>query len=303
MPITGSVGKGGTNQAADVQQVEEHLARHRRWLAPMQALVPDGVCDAATIDSILKFQLTAAALEESRCDGLVSAKGYTIRRLEMGEIPYPKHAAFSDQTWTRNDSITADEFEAAAKRIGCEVEVIKAIAMQETADRGAWDDVRGRPTILFERHKFSLYSKSVWDKTHPDISNPTAGGWGFYRQQYPKLQRAAILDETAALLSASWGLFQLMGFNYAACGYDSVDAFVTGMLESQSKHLDAAVNFTLANATLKDAFVKRLWKTLAKNYNGANYAKNNYDKKIEGYYDQLIAAKKAAAAPKKPGAK
>src|SRR5580704_1504425 len=64
-----------------------------------------------------------------------------------------------------------------------------------------------RPKILFERHKFHALTKGVYDLSHPDISQPTAGGYGLGgANQYNRLADALTLDRESALKSASWGI-------------------------------------------------------------------------------------------------
>lgn len=89
----------------------------------------------------------------------------------------------------------------------------------------AFDDY-GRPRILFERHYFPRLTQGRYDKRHPDISNSLAGGYGKFSAQYGKLERAYVLDAVAALESASWGRFQIMGSNYRDAGFVSVQEFV-----------------------------------------------------------------------------
>jgi hypothetical protein len=47
------------------------------------------------------------------------------------------------------------------------------------------------------------------------------------------LAKAVQLDRTAALKSTSWGLGQVMGFNYDKAGYDSVESMVQKSMESE----------------------------------------------------------------------
>ena len=37
------------------------------------------------------------------------------------------------------------------------------------------------------------------------------------------------IDEECALLATSWGIYQIMGFNYSVAGYRDVEDFVTAM--------------------------------------------------------------------------
>jgi hypothetical protein len=292
--ILGSVGRAGLNADQDVMAVETFLARHRSWLSPMPMLLPDATCTAETIDAIRKFQSTAAALHEDDCDGVVSPRGFTIKRLELGHIPMPRHRVFTPMSWARGVGLLPADYERAAKTLKCEAAAIEAVATQEAGKRGAWDEF-GRPTILFERHKFGEYSKHIWDKTHSDISSKRQSTnkarqrdrYGAYSLQYKKLYRAATLDETAALQSASWGLFQMLGDKYDKSGFASVDAFVDAMLESASVHLNIFVAYIAGNPGLLKAIRDKNWARFARLYNGASYKDNQYDTKMAAHYKRL----------------
>jgi hypothetical protein len=93
------------------------------------------------------------------------------------------------------------------------------------------------------------------------------------------------LDRQAALGSASWGLFQIMGFHYQKVGFDSVDAYVKAMFQSEGHQLDAFINFIKA-AKLDAHLRAKRWARFAKGYNGPGYAKNQYDKKLEAAYEK-----------------
>lgn len=298
--IVSSVGQSGANLPMDVMMVETLLMNHRRWLDPVPHMVPDGNCAPETIVAIRSFQSTACALSKDKVDGVVGPKGFTFRRLATGYIPRPKHQAFLDMCWTRDpNELTPQNYEWAAAVIGCEVEAIQAVAEQEAGIRGPWDEF-GRPNILFERHKFAGHTKNVWNTTHPDISNPNWGGYGRYSAQYPKLFRAATLDESAALKSASWGAFQILGENHVAAGSDSVEAFVDAMLTDVKSHLRAFVSFVSKDRRLVKALKDKDWTAFARIYNGPDYKKNQYDTKMAEIYKRLTANK---LPPPKPGAK
>lgn len=258
----------------------------------MPELIPDGVCMPETDAAIRRFQATAAALHPDKVDGVVSPGGFTIRRLEMGRIPYPKHAVFSSVCWSREgSSITRSRCEAAARQLGCEVEAVMAVTEQEVAARGMWDGF-GRPTILYEPAYFRAHTKNMWDKTHPDLSNGSAGS-GLFRIQYEKLLRAATLDEPAALKSASWGAFQIMGAKHVPCGYDSVEEFVDAMLVGPQQQFDAFVAFLLNDGLQRKTSLPAIragkWTAFTLAYNGPSGVEKGYDVKIRAIYEPLIA--------------
>lgn len=145
-----------------------------------------------------------------------------------------------------------------------------------------------RPQILFERHKFKAFTGGLFNSSDPDISGP-AGGYGGLSQQYPKLERALALCKSSnlgdepALKSASWGIGQVMGFNHEAAGYSSAAAMVKAMVADEDAQLLAMASFMRKNG-LDSALRARDWQRFAKGYNGAGYAANQYDVKLEVQY-------------------
>jgi hypothetical protein len=275
------VGPKGKNDPDDVRLVQTRLAVHRDWLTNVPG--PTGLFDATTAAAIVEFQTGPAAL--ATADGNVDAGGYTMTALELDSIPKPRHKVFIPVCWAHGPAVDDTDYQNAATTLGCEVAAIKAVSRVETK-RQPWDEV-GRPTILFERHYFASKSGGKYNVSHPDISNPNQGGYGKYSAQYPKLFRAATLNENAALQSASWGMFQIMGANFGAAGFASVESFVDAMLEGEKRHLAAFVAFVGADATLKSALKDKKWATFALHYNGKGYKKNNYDVEMQNAYDAL----------------
>ena len=183
-------------------------------------------------------------------------------------------------------TLNEHDFRRAAAALNCEIAAIKAVCEVEAPKGGFLAD--GQPTILFERHKFSQFTKGRYDRTHPDISNPTPGGYGASGQhQHNKLSKASKLDRNAALKSASWGKFQIMGFNHAAAGHPALQGFVNAMYESEAKQLDAFVAF-IQSQGLGVYLQRRDWAGFARRYNGPNYAINKYDLKMAAAYETFV---------------
>jgi LysM repeat protein len=184
-------------------------------------------------------------------------------------------------------SLTEADFQRAAKTLGVDVATIKAVAQVEAAGSGFLAD--GRPKILFEAHIFSDKTNGRYDGSNPNISSPRwnrnlySGGAG----EYPRLEQAMALNSNAALQSASWGKFQIMGFNHKAAGYSSVEAFVKDMKHSEGKQLDAFVNFIKADPAMHRALQNKDWAGFAYRYNGEGYAANQYDVKLRNAYNQF----------------
>ena len=296
--IVSSVGKGGMNLPMDVMTVETLLSNHRGWLVPLPHLTPDSRRTPETNTAISLFQERACALAKDKITGKVSPGCFTFKRLSTGYIPKPTSVAFSQWGKDRSaDVFLPADFVQAAASLDCEVEVIQAVVEQEAGIRGPWDE-NGRPTILYERHKFSGHTKAVWDVTHPDISNPKWGGYGKFREQYAKLYRAATLNEDAALKSASWGAFQILGENHVQTGHATLASFIDAMVNNVQAQLTAFVAFVNNDRRLKKALKDKDWTTFARIYNGPDYKKNNYDTAMATIYRRLTAHK---TPPPKPG--
>lgn len=182
------------------------------------------------------------------------------------------------------------DFVQAAKLLKCQVAAIKAVAEVESSGDGFLSD--GRVKILFEGHIFHKYTKGVYSASHPTISYPK---WTttFYTKgkdadirgdgELARLQQAMALDKTAALMSASYGKFQIMGFNFTLCNYMSVDDFYFDMQLDEGHHLDAFCKYVIS-MSLADELRDLRWADFARKYNGPEYKKNKYDEKLQLAY-------------------
>lgn len=188
------------------------------------------------------------------------------------------------------DTLTDEDYKKTALLLNCEPAVIKAVQKVETAGFGGFV-APGKPTILFEGHVFWKQLKKIgidplkYSNTNPTILYQTwkttyyKGG----KAEYKRLEAARKINPTAADASASWGMFQIMGCNYALCDQPSVEAFVQRMCQSERQQLLLFARF-IKNARMLPALQAKDWKRFAKQYNGTAYAKNKYDKKLEKQY-------------------
>ena len=198
-----------------------------------------------------------------------------------------------------------EQIQQVAKEFGVDQAAIKAV--KEVESKGSGFLPSGRPIILFEGHIF--WRELVNNKKNPkdylsnnqDIIYPTfdrshyKGG----EKEYDRLNRAIAIDRDAALKSASFGLFQIMGFNYKLAGYDTVEHYVAAQQESELNQLTAFVNF-VKNTKLIEHLKTQDWAAFAKGYNGAQYAQNQYDVKLKAAFTKFYVAPKVEApvAPK-----
>lgn len=183
--------------------------------------------------------------------------------------------------------LTEQNFERAAAHLNCPVAHIKAVCEVEAPQGGF--DTTGQPRILFEAHRFSKLTGGVYDKQYPNISsrlwnralyatgpNADARNAG----EHKRMQAAAALNRASALMSASWGKFQILGENFAACGFDNLQDFINAMYSGEGAQLDAFVEFVGGDNRKREALRTGDWKTLARLYNGPAYAENQYDLKL-----------------------
>ncbi|WP_114968554.1 N-acetylmuramidase family protein [Rhodoferax ferrireducens] len=177
-------------------------------------------------------------------------------------------------------TLTDQDFTDAAAELVCEVAAIRAVCQVEAPKGGFNPD--DSPATLFEGHKFYKYTAGRFAVQAPDLCFKvlTRAHYGkTWQQEQARLQRAMELDREAALKSASWGKFQIMGFNHAMVGFASVQAFVNAMYVGEREQLLAFVRY-VQTAGLAPALRRRDWAAFAHGYNGPAYADNDYDGKM-----------------------
>lgn len=158
-------------------------------------------------------------------------------------------------------------------------------AVLDVETRGGGFDSMGRPKMLFEPHIFyrQLKGKQRTQAVNAGLAYKSWGESRYPRDSYPRLKEAMKINSEAALNSASWGLGQIMGFNASVCGYGSAKAMVEDFLDDEENHLEAMVNFIIANS-LDDELRRHDWAGFARGYNGPAYKKNKYDVKLRNAF-------------------
>lgn len=205
------------------------------------------------------------------------------------------------------DKITDEDWEAAASQVGCDSDIIKAFGIVECGGRsGFYKD--NCPVILYERQVFSSHTDSAYDSSNADISGPAykkgthdkAGNLipptdryvGTEAGNYHRLKEAYMLDADAAIQACSWGKFQVLGENWRACGFRSVQDFLTAACTSERLHLlELFVPFAKTKGsrtygTLVDALKRKNWKYIAILYNGPKYWKD-YAPLLKKRYEEI----------------
>ena len=183
----------------------------------------------------------------------------------------------------RSLALSSGAFQRTVVMLGVKAAELWALLEVETSGCGFLPD--RRPKILFERHVFHRLTEGQYDDG--DISDQTPGGYGAEgAHQYDRLQRAMAKDRTEALKSTSWGLGQVMGFNFESVGFADVESMVTAMADTEESQVSAIASF-LIDKHLDAALRSHDWATFARGYNGEDYARNQYDAKLRGDYQSF----------------
>ena len=181
-------------------------------------------------------------------------------------------------------ALSSDGLAGVSSELGVHAAEIWTILGVETSGCGFLPD--RRPQILYERHIFHRLTGGRFDDG--DISDPISGGYGPRgAQQYDRLARAIAKDRAAALQSASWGIGQIMGQNYALAGFPTIDEMVAAMVDSEDAQLAAMETF-LVSSHLNLSLQAHDWTSFARGYNGPNYVINRYDVRLNGEYQKHL---------------
>ncbi|ASK32212.1 hydrolase [Chryseobacterium sp. T16E-39] len=217
-------------------------------------------------------------------DGIVGVKTWAVL-LQKNSTPITS----TDKFLKESDLI------AFADQYGLELAAVKAVNEIESSGKGFL--INNQPKILFEGHIFwnelkkrGIDPNSYYNDSSKDVLYPK---WTriYYKggvREYDRLNEAIGLGtdskiKEAALSSASWGSFQIMGFHAKNLGYTDVNDFVSKMEINEGEHLKAFGKFLEKNGLLIHLRNKN-WANFAKGYNGGGYKQNKYDEKLAKAY-------------------
>lgn len=251
-------------------------------------LITDGHFGASTETAVRNFQRSAGLV----ADGIAGTKTQQALYYGSGDIKHLRGA----------------QLEAVAERLGLPLATV--LAINEVESQGEGFLANGKPKILFERHIMHRqlgkprgpdddpavlkHHADELASQQPSIVNRAPGGYAGGAAEHTRLAMASLIDETAALESASWGAFQIMGYHWQRLGYDSVQAFTAAMAKSEAEQFEAFARFIETDPNLLKALKARKWADFAKDYNGPDYKRNLYDAKLAEAYDRHSAVLAAA---------
>ena len=201
-----------------------------------------------------------------------------------------------DKFWY-SDNPTPWDYDNFSRILGVEPATLKAVEEVETGGKGGFL-TNGKPRILFEGHAFwkelaklaktdPKYNPFTLSKKYPNIVYQTWTKSNYYggAKEYERFEKACKIDKKSAILSTSWGMFQLMGYNYKLCGFSSVEDMYAAMYRNQFEQFLAGIEF-IRSRKLDKYLATKSWADFAYRYNGVSYAKNNYDTKLKAAYEK-----------------
>ena len=282
-----------SNPTEYIDAIDRHLAEARVGLAALKALPAEGGLGhngGPPLDEERLF----AAIRSVAVNGKLSQPEVDMINAVLRGEPAPPSPV-------QQIGLTHEDFLWATSKLSCTIAQIRAV--DEVESGGGWfTDVRADilakdgpggfldgphlPKILFEAHIFDRETKGRFRSTHPNLSSAKwnralyVGGQG----EWVRLWEAMKLDREAALKSASYGRYQIMGFNHKLAGFATVEAYVEASKKSERLQLEAFVSFIM-NAGLADE-LRRVSNVhadcipFASGYNGSGYAANEYHVKI-----------------------
>lgn len=256
-----------------------------KWVQALQYLITDdaqvnGQYDKDTQDFVTDLQKECQIDADSCVDEATWQELFQKGLVTINQIT----------TLFLNDDIIIQ----VAKEEDLDPAAIKAVIKVESRGTGFYEDKR--PLILFEGHIFwrELDKVGIDPAKHrqgnDDILYPS---WtkvhytGRANGEYKRLEKAMKIHEDAALRSASWGMFQIMGFNHTPSGFPDVKSFVEHMSATEYEQIKAFIKF-LHSENIYPYLKKKDWANFARRYNGAAYKKNGYDDKLQVAYDKNV---------------
>jgi hypothetical protein len=242
----------------------------------------------------------------------LTAEGFLIGLPEVRQFPLAPAAPLTVPPGASPTAIKAGAIwnrfggllEPLASMLGIDPAVAVAVVATESGGRGMGDD--GRMIIRFEAHVFWSY----WGKNNPDAfnalfqfdtnkvwsghqcrSNPNASWQSFHDQlqagEWSAFGVAQGLDDRSAKLSISMGLPQVMGFNFASIGYNSVEEMFDAFSADERIQLIGFFDFVRGKCAASkqvEALRAKDFASFAAQYNGGGQVEL-YCGRIQSYYD------------------
>lgn len=239
-------------------------------------------------------------------DGLFGAKSVELLRVyqRLKGFPvtgdYVRATAETLNAFIAKKYVTTDFIIQTSKDYGVDPIMVLALMDNESRESGFLPNTRA--TVLFERHKFREYLMKVktpgevkrLQAQRPDlIGGPyvakggSVNGYIGGERGWGRVDDAMRIDLESAIQACSWGLGQVMGFNWRLVGAESVMDFFTKMMTNEYEQFKLMLGFIVNQPHLVRAFNRKDYTTIAVTYNGRNHAQNRYVPRLEAAYARL----------------
>lgn len=198
-------------------------------------------------------------------------------------------------TFIKNKYITNDYIVQKSRENDLPPAMVFALLSCESAEYGFLPNSRAK--ILYERHIFYRYysrkhgvaKADALATQYPNICNKQTRGYLGGEREWSRLEQAMKIDPEIALMSASFGLGQIMGFNFKVVGCGDIYEFFRKVMRSEYEQFDLMLSFILNSSPgMKKAMQSLNFKKVAEIYNGPAYARNKYDTKLTGFYSTFV---------------
>lgn len=190
-----------------------------------------------------------------------------------------------------------------APKLGLDPRVVRAVMQAESGQRPFGPD--GRVVLRFEPHVFARLTaqKALGLSKRPTAAQVAAAGkvvlnpgmahindgrsrTGGQAAEWETFNRALALDSDAAIQSTSFGLGQIMGFNYRLAGYSSPRAMYEAFASSGTEQVMGMLRMIASVSTQLNALRNKDYPTFVASYNGAAVG----TPKNLGYVNRMQAA-------------
>lgn len=185
-----------------------------------------------------------------------------------------------------------DKIKEMASKYGLDTPTVLAVAEVESGGHSGFQKT-GLLTVLFEAHLFyrelkkaGLNPNSLMIK-YPNLISPVWNRTLYKGGDFENTRLAeAVKIHECAWNCASYGMFQILGSNHRACGFNTTQDFISYLKTGQEAHVDTFLKFVSSDIRKLKALKSKDWAMFARLYNGPAYAQNKYDAKLANAYNK-----------------
>ena len=187
---------------------------------------------------------------------------------------------------SRYSTLTDADYQLVADELGIEVAAMKAVVLIEAGEKMEGFYAPGVPVVNFDPVMYKQYAPKAPSKEGNEDAKVPDGLSGYALKEWTQLTEARHKNAQGADMGTFWGMFQIGGFNYKLCGFDSVDEFVAKMSESELAQLEIFAKFITATDMVK--YIKdKDWAKFSRAYNGSSYAQRGYHTRMAEAYKKF----------------